>query len=558
VAAETVALRMTGDAALQVLSRGLTMVEEKLRLRVVVPCAPQAIPGAETRAHVTVRAELRLVVAIGAGLVARVCSGGMGRQEPGWMVSGARIRRIGAVAIQALGSRVAGAAALGPGGRQLGVAVGEVDAVRGRTLSLHPRARAATGPGGVHGERHRGRGLVAAETALLRVASGALGGLLPRRLPVTEQERGIRVAGWCAELHPEGQGSGIGRERLDRRDLWSVDVTLAAEVACVTDGAGGCDAPASRARLLTVTSLPELGSPVRGRGWESAHVGAGEADRLDEGDVANDARGIRCLQVGGADVVAVEAVPHHGLAYLHGIGTGLRVTGAAPDRGIRRRPQDPIGMARMRELQVAGAWGRRRRPLHPLLDGAVVAVGAVRRLGPERGGGFGGARVASHAGGEELAMLPVVEAVLRYPCQGGAAGKRGEGEQKAEPRSDPHRLPARGRVRKAGGRRNTSASLRRRRVTRAWRRVWPQSNAAASGRSRVSQYRAPPTPRRSRFPRLHSASIPTASTEASLNRNSSGRSRVEPYAVIDSVVVGSQVIRASNPWDDAPGPYSSR
>ena len=102
VAGETVPLGMTGDAALQILTSGLTMVQKELRLGIVVPRASQAVPGAQPGADVTVGAELRLVVAVGAGLVSRVCRGRMGRQESGRMVPGARIRRVGPVTIQAL------------------------------------------------------------------------------------------------------------------------------------------------------------------------------------------------------------------------------------------------------------------------------------------------------------------------------------------------------------------------------------------------------------------------------------------------------------------------
>ena len=115
VAAETVPFRMTGHAALQVLASGLTMVQEEFRLGVMVARATQAIRRAEAGTHVAIRAELRLVVTIGAGLIPRVRGGRMGRQKSGRMVSGTDIRRIGTVTIQALGAGVTGPAALRPG-----------------------------------------------------------------------------------------------------------------------------------------------------------------------------------------------------------------------------------------------------------------------------------------------------------------------------------------------------------------------------------------------------------------------------------------------------------
>ena len=47
VAAETVPLRVTGDAALQILAGSLAVIQEELRLGVVVARSPQAIGGAE-------------------------------------------------------------------------------------------------------------------------------------------------------------------------------------------------------------------------------------------------------------------------------------------------------------------------------------------------------------------------------------------------------------------------------------------------------------------------------------------------------------------------------
>jgi len=279
------------------------------------------------------------------------------------------------------------------------------------------------------------------------------------------------VAGRRAKLRAVRQGPRIRLKRLDRRDLRGVDVALGAEVARVTGGAGSGDSAIPDPRLLAMAFVPEVGSPMRGWRRESADVSTGEADRLDQRHVAGHAHAVRRLQVCGPDAVAVEAAACDCRAHLHGIASRLTVAGVAPERGIGRRPPDLLGVARVGELQVAGARRRRWRPLNPILDGAVVTIGAVRRLRPERGGGFPGSRVASHTGGEELAMLPVVEAVLRHPCQRGAAGERADDEEGDQACPEPHRLPARGRVRNAGGRRKRSLSLRRSRVTRACSRV---------------------------------------------------------------------------------------
>ena len=66
VAGQTVPLGVTRNAALQILAGRLTMVQKKFRLGIVVSGTPQAVPRAETGVEMTVGAELRLVVTVGA------------------------------------------------------------------------------------------------------------------------------------------------------------------------------------------------------------------------------------------------------------------------------------------------------------------------------------------------------------------------------------------------------------------------------------------------------------------------------------------------------------
>ena len=257
--------------------------------------------------------------------------------------------------------------------------------------------------------------------------------------------------------------------------------------------------------------------------------GPGEPNRLHQRHVAGDARGVGCLEVRGADAVAVEAAPHHGDANLHGIGAGLSMAGAAPESLNPAAPASTssawLEWVNFRLLARGPAGGAQSTVL---LDRAVVTVGAVRRRGPERGAGLGGSGVAADAGGKELAMLPVVEALLRHPCHGGAAGERAEDEQQARAASGSS--PA-SRARTGSQRRRESEPVGLAPEEQGDPGVESGLVPVEGGGIRpvpVSQYRAPPIARRSRLPALHSASTPSTSTEASLNRNSSGRSRVDP------------------------------
>ena len=166
----------------------------------------------------------------------------MGRQEPGGMIAGTRIRGIGAVAIQTLGPSVARSAALRAGRRQLRVIVGEVYAVRLGALPLHPRPWPSAGSRGMHGQRRCGRCLMAAETAFLRVTRGAPGSFPPCRIPVAEKKGRFRVARRGTKLRPDRQGSGIGLKCLNGGHLRGVDVALGTVVARMT----GCTINADR------------------------------------------------------------------------------------------------------------------------------------------------------------------------------------------------------------------------------------------------------------------------------------------------------------------------
>ena len=227
----------------------------------------------------------------------------------------------------------------------------------------------------------------------------------------------------------------------------------------MTGGARGGDRRALPARLLAVAfarrSRERDAKP--GRGTRATCV-AGEPNRLHQRHVAGDARGVGRLEVRGPDAVAVEAVPHHGQLHLHGIGAALGVAGAALERwNRRRRPPDLLGVARVGELEIAGAWGR-PAALQSTVSSMVPSWQSAQfaGCGPERGAWnpplprgsrrrWGRARDAA-SGRSDPARTPG-----QRPCRWRA---RRSASTRPHQRPEPHRLPARGRVRSAGGSRN--------------------------------------------------------------------------------------------------------
>jgi hypothetical protein len=112
--------------------------------------------------------------------------------------------------------------------------------------------------------------------------------------------------------------------------------------------------------------------------------------------------------------VAIETVLRHREADLHSIGGRLGVTRPAVEQGIRAsRAAQRLGVIAVSEPQV-GRWRTRGRPpADGLLDDPVVAVRTCGRLGPERVGRVLYADMAAGALGEEVTVLPVIEAILR-------------------------------------------------------------------------------------------------------------------------------------------------
>ena len=166
----------------------------------------------------------------------------------------------------------------------------------------------------------------------------------------------------------------------------------------------------------------------------------------------------------------------------------------------------------------------RRAPLHGLFDGPVVTDRAIGGPGPERPAGILRPGMTAEAARKEGAVLPVIEPILERARPGAAgAADNGQGQGQEPQGSEPHRDPARDRARSAGGRGTASvvaaeeqrhAGVEPGLVPVERRGVGTIPVFACSVRLRVAI--------RSRSVGLHSASRPTASTDASSNRNSSG------------------------------------
>ena len=120
--------------------------------------------------------------------------------------------------------------------------------------------------------------------------------------------------------------------------------------------------------------------------------------------------------MGGPDTVAVEAVLRHREAHLHAIGARLGVTRPAVEQGIRAtRAAHRLGVDR---AWVKPQVGRRgiggRPPAHGLFDAPRRGSRHMRPAGARAAPpGSSYASMAAGAVGEEIAVLPVIEAIRR-------------------------------------------------------------------------------------------------------------------------------------------------
>lgn len=144
VARKAVTLGMTGDAALEILAGGLSVIKEEGLLRIMEARAPKPAGRDQPRADMAVGAELGLAVALVAGAFPAVRSGRVGREESGRMVPRRCIGRAGTMALEAGRPSVTGGTGLWPRGSRSCMDSGEIRAMRCRPspLDLGPFAAA--------------------------------------------------------------------------------------------------------------------------------------------------------------------------------------------------------------------------------------------------------------------------------------------------------------------------------------------------------------------------------------------------------------------------------
>ena len=115
VAGKAVSLGVAGDAALEVLACGLSVIEGEGLLRIMKADAPKPTGRDQSSADMAVGAELGLAVALVAGAFPTVRCGWMCREEARRMVPRRCIGRARTMALETGGPSVAGGAGLRPG-----------------------------------------------------------------------------------------------------------------------------------------------------------------------------------------------------------------------------------------------------------------------------------------------------------------------------------------------------------------------------------------------------------------------------------------------------------
>lgn len=253
VAGKAVALRMAGNAALQILAGGLSMTQEEDSLGIVITAVELPL-SAEPALDVAVGAELARVVAVTAGGLSRVGRRGVAGEEPRRVIARCRIGRIGTVTVETLGAHVTPLARCRPSIGDGTVGVGEVQAVRCRPSSPDIRPFSSPRSSDREGLYCPGFFHVAGETALLGMAGGAGGRGFARKPTVAGQE--LRVLMGCGGLQfgRVGGGPRIGPESLDDWHLGSIHMALGAKLTGMASSAG--------ARDLPITSAAAAGQPA--------------------------------------------------------------------------------------------------------------------------------------------------------------------------------------------------------------------------------------------------------------------------------------------------------
>ncbi len=125
MAGKTITFRMTGDAALEILSCCLTMPQEKGTPRIVIPRV-QLSSSAQSSIHVAISTELGVVVAVAAVGLPRVRRSWVSGEKARRVISWRRVSGVGAVAVEALWTHMTALARLRPAVRHRPMDFGEI------------------------------------------------------------------------------------------------------------------------------------------------------------------------------------------------------------------------------------------------------------------------------------------------------------------------------------------------------------------------------------------------------------------------------------------------
>ena len=125
MAGQTIAFGMTGDAALQILSRRLTVPQEEGTAGIMIP-GVQLSSSAQAGIHVTISAELGAVVAVAAVGLARVGRRWVPGEKARRVIARRRIGGVRAVAVEALWTHMTALARLRPAVRHRPMYFGKI------------------------------------------------------------------------------------------------------------------------------------------------------------------------------------------------------------------------------------------------------------------------------------------------------------------------------------------------------------------------------------------------------------------------------------------------
>jgi hypothetical protein len=192
-------------------------------------------------------------------------------------------------------------------------------------------------------------------------------------------------------------------------------MAFAAEVPRVTGGAG-CGyliAPAFHAGELAVQLKGKTRALVRRRLRKLGHILPGQERGAWQWQVTGSTAGVGCRQVSGSNLVTVETALYHRQAHAHPLAP-LGVARLASQHGVHTgRTAHGFRVLVMSEAEIAAGRARWWPPFNLLFNASIVAIGTTGDSRPQRSVVFREPGVAAGTARKELAVLPMIEAVLR-------------------------------------------------------------------------------------------------------------------------------------------------